>query len=197
MGVNPTGKLKGRRVTQQKFTVYDRLGSPISLHGEIIADVRHDNKVKDEPPWLRWTDMVLYKIDEQHVRDRYAVHIIGRSVVYHGADTNCRQRPKSPWLRTTVEELYKADVSRYDELIACRERGCAPRNLDDLEGEEVIQVETNDHNLILAPTPKAIIQRLYKDYGQITMLAAKLLKEAALKDPGIHRAINMPRRVGS
>lgn len=180
----------------QEFVVQDVLG-PVAFRGEIIAEAKHRNGDPGQPIRRRWTDMTLYRVTEPNSRWRYAVHNVGRSVVYHhGTATPCREARSARWTRTTVKELHYADLARYEELLPCLERGCKPAALRALDDDYVIAIESDAHKLLTATSAKNIIHILYKEHGKVNTLAAGLLQEAAKVNDQIHQAITAPRRLG-
>lgn len=193
-GVNLTRKLKENRVPAQEFVVKDSLG-PVAFHGEIIAEVKHRNGEPGAPVWRRWTDMTLYRVTEPGSRSRYAIHIVGRSVTYHSADTLCREARKSRWTRITVKELEHTDPGRYEILLPCLERGCRPGDLDSLGDDDVVSVESDDHKLLTATSAKNIIRSLYTEFGKVNTIATTLLQDAATRNSQIRQALEAPRRI--
>jgi hypothetical protein len=184
------------KLVPQEYVVEDTLG-PVVLYGEIISQIRHQNGVPGAPMRERWTDMTLYRVLDPNSKYRYAVHVVGRSIVYHRNDTPCAERKVSRWLRDTVKNISLQDPERYKYLVPCRTYGCRPGELENLPDETVVAVETDDHKLLIAPAAKLIVRSFYTEYGKIGSLAADLIRDAASKDQHIRKALSVPRRLGS
>lgn len=193
-GANLTRKLKENRVPAQEFVVKDSLG-PVEFSGEIIAEVKHRNGDPGMPVRRRWTDMTLYRVLEPRSKSRYAIHVVGRSVTYHSADTLCRQARNSHWTKITVKELEHSDPDRYEALLPCLDRVCRPGDLDDLDDDAVIWTESDDHKLLTATSAKNIIRAFYGEFGKVNAIATTLLEDAARVNSQIREALEMPRRI--
>lgn len=141
----------------------------------------------------RWTQLVLY----WHRDDRYVYVKSGKSVVYHKADSRC-----NTGRHITVSDLYAQSEPEYwDDLTRCHV--CRPAELDDLEDDDVISVET-DRNAVIAcaDVPDLLDNLQWQDHhtprvpGQtLSSPAERLLKMAAEKDPDIRRAIMKVRKL--
>lgn len=167
----------------QEFQVFDRLG-PLTLRGRILASCRWDKT--DKP---RWTDMVLYGVVDTESEYKYGLEIIARSVIYHRMGSSC-VRPRQRF--TTVGEVYRSNF-RWTNLIPCGK--CKPGDLHDLNDNDRIAEEKDKHQLYLCTDAADIVKKLYRRQGEITEIAAKLLYQAAQKDPSIAQAWKSNRRV--
>lgn len=122
---------------------------------------------------------------------RYALEITARSRVYHRVGSPC-VRSKHKIRR--VGEI-EHDPERWAELLACRESGCRPGNLNDMDPADRIAEERDDPKIYLCTDASAVIRKLYRRNGEITELAAKLLRDAAAKDADIAAAVAGRRRI--
>lgn len=170
----------------QEFTVRDQLGE-LTLRGRILADCRWGRS--DKP---RWTDMVLYGVVDPESEFKYALETIARSFVYHRVGGPC-VRAGHP-IRM-IDEV-KQSEHRWRWLVPCTRHGCRPPDLEKMRPSDRIAEEKDRHHLYLCKDPKDILRRLYKEKGEISGLAAKLLHMAAENDPEIATAWrDAPRRV--
>jgi hypothetical protein len=191
----------------KEFTVHDRLG-PLTITGQLLSDQRFGSGRKP-----RWTDMVLYRLtrterdysrtarssgpDQRFVLEerrressfRYALEIIARSWVYHGATGPCvRERHTI----TTIGEV-RGSPGRWKNLLPCTR--CNPPDLEKMRDDEHIAEENPDAHLYLCYDARSLVKRLYRHSGEISELGAKLLNEAAMADSGIAVALRERRRI--
>lgn len=120
---------------------------------------------------------------------RYVLEIIARSWVYHDVNSACR---KSRHKIQTVSDVYES-VERWRNLVPCNR--CNPPDLQDMQDGDRIAQERHDTHLYLCSDADAIIQRLYHRSGEISVLAAKLLRAAAREDPSIALAWKRLRKI--
>lgn len=120
---------------------------------------------------------------------RYALEIIARSWVYHRVPGPC---VKKRHMITTVGEVEKSN-ERWRNLLACRT--CTPVDLVDMNDNDRIAEERQDSHVYLCSDAITIVNRLYRHSGEISPLAAGLLREAAMKDPEIAAAVKSTRRI--
>lgn len=113
---------------------------------------------------------------------RYVLEVIARSWVYHDINGPCKKTRHSI---QTVGDVYKS-VERWRNLVPCNR--CNPPDLQDMKDGERIAQERHDTHLYLCTDPLSIVKRLYHRSGEISVLAARLLREAAVKDPAIATA---------
>lgn len=137
--------------------------------------------------------MALYRVRDRNSRWQYALEIIAQTCVYHRADGPCvRKRHRV----LTVDELRTAvDTQRWKYLFPCERTGCAPADLEDMDGATRVAEERPDPHLYLCTKPSDILARIYQHSGQISELAAELLHKAAREDPSIAMAWKKMRRV--
>lgn len=120
---------------------------------------------------------------------RYLLEITARSWVYHKVPGKC-VRPKHRII--TVAEAYKSK-SRWDNLVACNR--CRPADVQDMQDDDRIAEEVEDPHIYLCADAPAILRRLYRRNGEISELAVKLLREAAIADPDIAAAWDGVRKI--
>ncbi len=120
---------------------------------------------------------------------RYALEIIARSWVYHRVDGPCATKRHKI---NTVSDVRKS-AGRWRNLYPCQK--CKAPDLADMRDDESIAEERQDSHVYLCPDATTIVRRLYHHSGQISQLAAKLLREAARKDPDIATAWKNQRRI--
>lgn len=191
----------------KEFTVHDRLG-PLAIRGVLLSDQRFGS---DRKP--RWTDMALYRVTKTE-RDssrtarsggrdqpflleekrsersfRYALEIIARSWVYHHATGPCvRER------HTIVAVGDVRDSSgRWRNLFPCDK--CKPEDLEEMSDDQFIAEENADTHLYLCYDAQSLLRRIYRHSGEISVLAAKLLAEAAQNDPAVAVAWKAKRKI--
>jgi hypothetical protein len=121
---------------------------------------------------------------------RYALEVVARSVVYHRVGGPCVRKRH---MITTVGDVKRSDY-RWDNLTACDKPGCRPPDLEDMRDNEKIAEERTDPHVYACTDAASVITRLYRR-GEISGLAAKLLRESARKDPDIAKAMRNPRRI--
>lgn len=120
---------------------------------------------------------------------RYALEIIARSYVYHRADGRCAKRRHR---YSTVEEV-RMSSGRWRNLFQCPV--CKPPELEDMRDDERIAEERSDTHVYLCSDADSIIRKLYQRNGEISVMAAKLLREAARNDPNIDLALKTQRKI--
>lgn len=191
----------------KEFIVHDRVGA-VSIIGTLLSDQRFGSETKP-----RWTDMALYRIIEtrrSHSRTvrgaapgqplfveedkrekpfRYALEIIARSWVYHDATGRC---VKERHTVTTVGEA-RQSPGRWRQLYPCTV--CNPPDLEKMDAGDRIAEENEELHLYLCSDASAVVKRLYRHSGEISVLAAKLLSESASKDRPLALALRRPRRI--
>lgn len=120
---------------------------------------------------------------------RYALEVTARSWVYHRRDSACvKPRHKI----TTIAELKKSD-GRWNNLFPCNR--CKPFDIEDMNDTDEIAEERPDERIYLCTDGPDVVKRLYHHSSEISVLAARLLREAAVVDPEIERAITGSRRI--
>lgn len=128
--------------------------------------------------------------DEQQEQPmRYALEITARSRVYHRTGSACVR--SKHWVRPVRE--VEQNRARWGELAPCRD--CKPARLAQMRPDEYIAEERDEPRIYLCTSAAAVINKLYRRNGEITELAAKLLKDAAVIDPDIAEAIDSRRRI--
>lgn len=120
---------------------------------------------------------------------RYALEIIARSWVYHRVDGPCVKRRHKI---STVGEVWDSNA-RWRNLLPCTR--CKPDDLKSMRDDERIAEERQDPHVYLCSDASAIVKRLYHHSGEISEMAAKMLREAARLDPDIARAWRGSRRI--
>lgn len=122
---------------------------------------------------------------------RYALEITARSRVYHRVGSSCVRSKHRVWTAADIAR----DPIRLKELSPCPESGCRPAPLGQMRPNDRVAEERDSHQIYLFTNAAAIINKLYRRNGEITNLAAKLLKEAAVKDADIAAAMTDRRRI--
>jgi len=192
---------------EKEFIVHDRVG-PVILRGFLLSDRRFGSERKP-----RWTDMALYRLTRTErdysrtVRSggpdqplflepqrnersfRYALEIVARSWVYHDTDSPC---VKERHTISSVAEV-RASAGRWRNLLPCEK--CKPAEPEDMRDDQFIAEETPDPHLYLCLDVQSILRRIYRHSGEISVLAAKLLADAALADPAIAAALKTKRKI--
>lgn len=131
----------------------------------------------------RWTNMTLYTVAEPSPW-RYVLHVVGRSAIYHAADSNCRRG-----VNISVGALAATD--RYEEVVACRD--CNPTELDDLAEDATVDVEEDRPSVRRCADVADLIAALQDGDGNIRGLGTSLLRDAAAKDPDIQAYMGATR----
>lgn len=190
----------------EEFTVHDRLG-PVTITGALLSDQRYGSETKP-----RWTDLALYRIVETRRSSsyaargegpdrlvletnrrerpfRYALEIIARSWVYHDADGTCVKERHA----ISVVADVRMSGGRWRSLYPCPT--CKPADLENMRPDDRIAEERQDTHLYLCSDANAVIKRLYRHSGEISVLAAKLLHEASTEDRNIAEALRRMRRI--
>lgn len=120
---------------------------------------------------------------------RYALEIIARSWVYHRMGSSC-VKPKHKISK--VAEIWKSE-GRWRNLMPCER--CKPSDLKEMRDEERIAEERSDTHVYLCSDARSVVRRLYRHSGEISLLAARLLRDAAHQNADIASAIKGPRRI--
>lgn len=180
----------------QKIVLQTEEG-PRSFLGYAIVDLSlNPAEVVDPPahlnwgPRYRWTDMALYRVVDPLVDAEYAVHIVGRSVLYHRLHSSCRKGVVS-----LVVDL--ASEPRYELLRPCREKDCYPSvpwdHIEDLADDDQVAVEQERYTLHKCTNAADVIDQLRGDDAEMSHLALKLVREAAAKDSALAAVMTMER----
>lgn len=172
-----------------EITVKDEAG-PLKFYGQTIADLSWTYDDAYERGHNRWTDIALYRVLEEGSSYRYALQVVGRSVLYHRMNSPCRRG-----INTTVG-LIRRDEARYDALIPCPRPGCQPVDLDELTDNEMVAVEEDLPTLYRCSSAVEVVEVLQKrgHGGQMSGLNMKLLQVAS-RDPEIAQAMLRTRRI--
>jgi len=167
------------RPMTDSIVVRDGLGRKRHFSGRLIVDLSWG---ADQRRPARWTDMVLYQKDD----GLYALQVVGRSVVYHRANSCGRG------VKVSAGALFDKQRKRYDELEPCPD--CKPTPLhaigdDDIDAT-VIQVEEDRPTLHECATAVELVNVLRnKEDRTLSGLAQRLLKNAARLDEEIEAAV--------
>jgi hypothetical protein len=171
---------------------------PLQFSGEILADLTWSYDEAAERGHKRWTDIVLYRVAEEGSAYRYAIQIVGRSVVYHRPDSPCRRG-----IRMSVFRLLQ-DLERYDALEPCDKTGCQPSDLDELNDDALVAVENDLPTLHRCETAEDVIRVMYTEgpgarrgdtQETLSKLSSRLLQQASMVDKDIENALMMKRRL--
>lgn len=169
----------------KEFIVHDRLG-PVIVQGRILSVGGYGEQTQK----LRWTDMTLYRIDSEQGY-RYLLETVARSRVYHRLDGGRCVRERH--LRTTAGELRKRDAAEWTRLAPCHL--CAPGALKGLDGAFRIAQEGDDSSFFVCTDAPDIVNQIYRHKGEVSLLAARVLQNAARNDRAIENALKNPRRI--
>lgn len=182
---------RGREVhvPTDKIVVRDAIG-PVTFHGSVLVDMSwtvstaaRRGKTSRRP--LRWTDMILYTVDDDNNPYQYVLQTVGRSVVYHRATGGCGKG-----VPATVGDL--ARTPRWEEYEACRD--CSPSELDEMADDDNVSVEEDRFRLYKCTDVHELIGNLRdKRDGNISGLGTKLLARATVFDPSIRAAMEVER----
>lgn len=172
----------------EKITVRDAFG-PVSFPGAILVDMSWNAETAAQrtaqtrrPP--RWTDMVLYRVDDDQSPYQYVLMVVGRSIVYHRVDGCGRGTP------TTVG--YLARTPQWEEYEPCRE--CRPPELGPLDDNVRVSLEDDRPKLHRCETVEDLLAALVdRRTGEVSGLGIKLLNQAALLDPNIRATTEVER----
>lgn len=206
----------------KEFVMNDRLGELV-VKGQLIADYRLGSmskprwtdmalyRIADEEP-LR-TEEVIKQLVVDRMNNtqraalagylprltalvfdaqptyRYALEIIARSYVYHRLDSDCVSKRHGI---STVGDI-KESNHRWRHLFPCER--CKPSDLEHMMPTDRVAEERSDARVSLCATASDIVDRLYQRNGEISVMAAKLIKTAAHRDPDIAKVLATPRRV--
>lgn len=172
----------------------------VMFTGELLASA-----TSDDGKAQRWTIFELYRTDT----NRYVLHKVGRSVVYHAADSACTRQAELITVGDLLErdgedaerrqdwKLRGADVD--DDLIddlttrlPCVQ--CRPADIYD-EATSVdltVQAERDRHTVVVSETARGVLEALYGKDGSgtlfLTRVAERLVRAAAQVDPGVRAA---------
>lgn len=127
----------------------------------------------------RWTEMALYKMTDG--TERYVLHVIGRSVIYHEVGSACNSgvSTNSTNVPGDAEPCFK----------------CNPANRGGIPIEDVVAMEEDRYTVHVCATPERVVAQLRnprmggRTAGVISGPGQRLLNEAALKDDGIRNMI--------
>jgi hypothetical protein len=127
-----------------EIRIFDKgMRAPVVIRGERIG---FGTSERDES--LAWAEIEVYRLDA----GGYLAHRIGRSLVYHRADTWCRTRSGGqPGDPATVDDLP-------DEAEPCED--CKPKDPQRLGDTEEIRYEFPRHTFDGCPTPEKLIEAL-------------------------------------
>lgn len=151
----------------------------IAFSGALLAQ-----SSSDDGRAQRWLDLNLYHTDT----DRYVLHRVGRSVVYHAAGSTCTRQAQP-------QKVGDLDQERRDELMPCVR--CAPPNIysEDIDGDVQVLVEQDRSSVTVCERAPGLVESLYgvDDKGTrfLSRVAQRLLEEASKADAGIREAWNV------
>lgn len=170
--------------------VQDAAG-PLRFQGTVVADLSWDYDAAYESGHNRWTDITLYRVLEDDSPYKYVVQVVGRSVMYHRVNGKCRSGVNMP------VGLLRQDDSRYQALISCDKRGCAPADLDELDDADMVAVEEDLYTLYRCKDAVEVITIMQNrgNRGQMSNLSVKLLQAASRLDPAFREAMMRTRRL--
>lgn len=173
----------------REIVVKDEAG-PLQFRGQTIADLSWSYTEAYERGHNRWTDMTLYRVLEKGSPYNFALHVVGRSVVYHRPDSPCRRGIYTP------VGLIRQDDDRYQALVSCDRPKCNPVDLEELSDNDMVAVEEDLPALYRCVTADEVIKAIKgrTPGGELSGLSVKLLQTAS-RDPEIAEAMLRTRRL--
>jgi len=147
----------------------------IAFSGALLAQ-----SSSDDGRAQRWLDLKLYKTDT----NRYVLHRVGRSVVYHAVGSTCTRQAQP----RVAAELYKPS----SELLPCVR--CNPPNIyaPDVPVDTEVLLEQDRNSVTVCERAPGLVESLYgvDDKGTrfLSRVAQRLLEEASAVDSAIRDA---------
>lgn len=207
----------------KEFALRDRLG-PLVVKGELIADSRFGSETRPrwtdmalyrvaDPGGVPRSKQFLHDIAADTMNNtqraalagvmprlvnllydtqpiyHYVIEIVARSYVYHRFPGGC-VKPRHHI--STVAEIRESN-HRWRNLFQCEK--CRPPELEHMQTHQKVAEEKPESQVYLCTTASDIISRLQRRNGEISLLAARMLRKAAVHDPDIAAAIEAERRV--
>lgn len=162
--------------------------SVTEFEGTLTAEV--STRVRDGKSSSRWVEIRLYRMD-----DGWLLHRIGKSLVYHSEDSECKTATRRP----SGDVATRADLPR--NAVSCDR--CRPPWPEDLEDGEKIRYEFARHTIDRCDDPAQVVRRLTsmrqrRSGMRSTMVSepvAELLAQAAGNDPDFAHAPKPVERI--
>lgn len=158
----------------------------VEFDGELLASA-----TSDDGKAQRWTVFELYRTNT----DRYVLHKVGRSVVYHAANSSCTRQAEQiralALLHRDMEVESHTSVEDAIERLPCRT--CTPVDIyEEHDPELEVLAERDRHSVVVSGTARGIVDSLYgKDANDtlfLTRVAERLIRSASLRDEGLRQA---------
>lgn len=191
-----------------KFRLKDGERASVEFDGVLLASSSSD----DGKTW-RWTELHLYRVTGDGPITRYVLHKIGRSVVYHRADSRCTRQAKA----AKVGELLRADDQAVEEAVAAdptvppdgpervqayltkmAERVpcsyCNPADIydPDTSDDSTVLVEQDRFTVVVTDSERGVVENLHgkDEHGTLflTKTARTLLERAVVDNPALREA---------
>jgi len=145
----------------------------IEFEGTLITNIT--TEVPESP---RWLELELYRLTDG--TDRYVLHVVGRSVVYHVHDGACN----------TGVAVDPQDLPEDSE--PCFK--CKP-----FAGDGTVDLESDRHTVHVCDTASDVVDKLRLPRGgasgSFSAPSRRLLDHAAMSDDGIRAAISPVQRL--
>lgn len=164
--------------------VPDSTGSLKEFNGILLADVSTEN-----PDSLRWMEMELYKVTDG--TNRYVLHLVARSVVYHRFESDCKRGVPRP----------VSDKDWPEDAEPCRT--CRPSLWLDAPDDRQYDLEIDRHTTFVCEDAAEMISHLRVGPqsrgklppGALSGPAQRLLDIAAHRDDNIAAATRSVERI--
>lgn len=172
----------------------------VTFTGELLASA-----TSDDGKAQRWTIFELYRTDA----GRYVLHKVGRSVVYHTAESRCTRQAEP----ITVGQLLERDDEQAERSHDWRLRGleavlsymdvsgtrlpcvtCEPPDVYDnaTDTQLVVRAERDRHSVVVSESARGVIDSLHGKDGNgtlfLTRVAERLIRAAAPHDQDLRTA---------
>jgi len=148
----------------------------LEFEGTMITNIT--TEVPDSP---RWLELELYRLTDG--TDRYVLHVVGRSVVFHLHDGPCNTGVETPFdqLPEDSEPCFKCKPIRAVEEI------------------DTVDLESDRHTVHVCDTAADVVSKLRLPRGgasgSFSAPSRRLLDHAAMSDDGIRAAISPVQRL--
>ncbi len=157
-------------------------GRVLEFDGRMLADI--STETQHDP---RWLEMELYKLSDG--TERYVLHLVGRSVVYHERHSPCNRGVK----HSPSDQEWPADAE------ACQY--CKPMDWRDPSAPAEYDLEMDRHTAYVCSTADDVVNYLRESSrhqrasGNLSAPAQRLLDAAAINDGGVAAATTTVERL--
>jgi hypothetical protein len=156
----------------------------IEFQGRLVGEI--STETPREP---RWLEIQLFKVDD----GRYVVHLIGRSVVYHGHMSSCNRG------------IPRRVLDIPSDAEPCRDCRPVRYDLNDLlseEAEALVDMESDRHTAYVCADGEEVLNRLRvpnrrhpEELGVLSAPAQRLINLVAPLDDGIASVVTTVERL--